>query len=47
MTYWRKGSSQPAQRAYWSSLGDKYVEVHLEDGKIYVVNRGGNIVRSI
>lgn len=46
MTYWRQGSSQPAQRAYWSSLGDKYVEVHLENGKIYVVNRGGNIVRS-
>ena len=44
MTYWRKSN---ATRAYWSSLGDKYVEVHLEDGKIYVVNRGGNIVWSI
>lgn len=44
MTYWRKGN---AKIAYWSTLGDKYVEVHLEDGKIYVVNRGGNIVRSL
>lgn len=26
---------------------DKYVEVHLKDEKIYVVNMGGNIVRSI
>ena len=44
MTYWRKRN---AVRAYWSTLGHKYVEVQLEDGKIYVVNRGGNIVRSI
>lgn len=44
MTFWRKNNGT---RAYWSSLGDKYVEVHLEDGKICVVNRGGNIVRSI
>ncbi len=44
MTYWRRGD---AMRAYWSILGYKYVEVHLEDGKIYVVNRGRNIVRSI
>jgi hypothetical protein len=44
MTNRRKGN---AMRAYWSALGEKYVEVHLDDGKIYVVNRGGNIVRSI
>jgi hypothetical protein len=43
-TYWRKGK---ATRAYWSDLGPKYVEIHLEDGKIYVVNQGGNIVRSL
>lgn len=42
MTYWSKGN---AVRAYWND--EKYVEVHLEDGKIYVVNRGGNIVKSI
>ena len=47
MTYWRKGNGAKATRAYWSDLGEKYVEVHLEDGKIYVANRGGNIVRSI
>ena len=45
MTYWRKGN---AVRAYWNpEFGEKYVEVHLDDGKIYIVNRGGNIVRSI
>jgi hypothetical protein len=36
MSYWRKGN---AVRAYWSDLGDKYVAVHLDDGKIYVLNR--------
>ncbi len=47
MTYWRKGNGAKATMALWSDLGTKYVEVHLEDGKICVVNRGGNIVRSI
>lgn len=42
MIYWRKGN---VVSAYWNDLGDKYVEVHLSDGKIYVVNRGGNIVK--
>ena len=43
-TYWRNGNTT---RAYWSDLGNKYVGFRLEDGKIYVVNRGGDIVRSI
>lgn len=42
--YWRKGN---AMRAYWSDLGEKFVEVYLDNGKIYIVNQGGNIVRSI
>ena len=42
--YWTKGN---AVRAYWSNLGDKFVEVYLDTGKIYILNQGGNIIRTI
>lgn len=42
--YYNKGD---AVRAYWSDMGDGYVEVYLENGKILILNQGGNIVRTI
>ena len=45
--YYRKGNDVRAVRAYFSDMGDGYVEVHLENGKILIVNQGGNIRRII
>lgn len=42
--YYRGGD---AVRAYWSDMGEKYVEVHLSNGTILVLNQGGNLVRKI
>lgn len=42
--YYRGGD---AVRAYWSEMGEKYVEVHLKSGKILILNQGGNIRRTI
>jgi len=44
-TYYNKGD---ALRAYFrDDMGDGFVEVYLENGKILILNKGGNIRRII
>jgi len=43
-TYYRKGD---AQRAYFSDMGDGYVEIYLNNGTILIVNDAGNLIRTM
>lgn len=42
--YYRGGD---AVRAYFSDMGENFVEVYLKNGKILILNEGGNTMRVI
>ena len=47
MTYYNGRDYGKAVRAYWSELGEGYVDIYTDTGKIVVVNKGGNLYRLI
>jgi len=46
-TYYRGGNGTKAVRAYWNTVVGEDVEVYLENGKILILNKAGNIRRTI